>query len=95
MAQRTFSRLGIFTSSDPVADIDEDLRRLTDDLKACQIRGETAMVERLRRWIDEVLEDRTYLADAEQSPGRHPADETATPVPTRKDDSRAHADEPR
>jgi hypothetical protein len=95
VAQRTLSRLGMFTTSDPVADIDEDLRRLTDDLKACRIRGETAMVERLRRWIDEVLEDRTYFAITEQSPGRHRADETATPVPTRKDGSRAHADEPR
>ena len=96
MAQRILSRLGMFVTSDPVAEIDQDLRRLTADLKACQVRGETAMVERLRRWIDEVLEERTYLADGELGPGRHRrADEPATPAPHQKDDSRAHADERR
>ena len=86
----------MFVTSDPVAEIDGDLGRLTADLKACQARGETVMVERLRRWIDEVLDERTHLAGIDRSAGRHRrADETATPGATRKDGSRAHADEPR
>lgn len=90
MAQRIRSRWG---NADTLAELDEDLRRLTADLRACQIRGETAMVERLYRWIDDLLDDRASLTSARPGTGRHRASAgSTTAADSQKEQARAEAE---
>jgi hypothetical protein len=90
VALRILSRLGMSVTSDPVAEIDDELRRLLGDLKQCQARGESAMVERLTQQIDERLDERTSLAAPEPGPGRHRRPTTPTAASTKESTQRAH-----
>ena len=80
MAQRFPARLGVFGTYDPVAEIDDALGQLTDDLRASQARGETHMVERLGRWIDELLDERNTVTPEAVS-GRHRRPTARVPAP--------------
>jgi hypothetical protein len=81
----------MLVTSDPVAEIDDELRRLIGDLKQCQARGESAMVERLTRHINERLDERTSFAAPEPGPGRHRRPTTPTaPASGKEDTQRAH-----
>jgi hypothetical protein len=55
---RVLSRLGMLTTGDPVAELDDDLARLTVDLHACRARGDQAMAARLADVIDGRLDER-------------------------------------
>jgi hypothetical protein len=81
----------MFVTCDPVAEIDAELRRLIGDLRQCQARGESAMVERLTQRIDERLDERTSSAAAEPGPGRHRLPTTPTaPASSKEGTQRAH-----
>ncbi|HTJ71653.1 MAG TPA: hypothetical protein VL551_29205 [Actinospica sp.] len=61
MKLRVFARSRRAIASDPVTEIDDELRRLAADLKQCQVRRERAMVARLLAVIDERLDARAVL----------------------------------
>jgi hypothetical protein len=79
----------MFATCDPVAEIDAELRRLIDDLRQCQARGESAMIERLIQRIDERLDERTSFAAAEPARDRLTSTPT-TPASSKEGTQRAH-----
>lgn len=80
MAQRFPARLGVFGIYDPVAEIDDALGLLAADLRASQAHGETRTVERLGRWIDELLDERNMVTP-EAVGGRHRRPVARMPAP--------------
>jgi hypothetical protein len=83
----------MLVTSDPVAEIDDELRRLIGDLRACRARGESAMVERLSQWIDARLDERISFAAAEPGAGRRRRPTTpAAPACSKEAAQRAHTD---
>jgi hypothetical protein len=61
------SRLGMLTTGDPIAELDDDLTRLATDLRACRARGEQPMAARLADVIDGRLDERRGFS-AEPTP---------------------------
>jgi hypothetical protein len=83
VARCSLARLGVFGSYDPVAEIDDALGQLAADLRASRARGESPMVERLGRWIDELLDERNTVTPEAVS-GRHRRPTAAVPAPRRE-----------
>jgi hypothetical protein len=63
------SRLGMPVTGDPFTELDDDLRRLAAERRACAVRGEAAMAARLARVIDDRLEQRHAFTTAAFAPG--------------------------
>lgn len=89
MAQRSLTRTGVLGIYNPVAEIDDALDQLAADLRASQARGETGTVERLARWIDELLDERNMVAP-EAVGGRHRR--RAAPVPAPRSETSTGSD---